>query len=259
MIKKIIIVVVLVAAVGLLVFGAVNRTLARAGDGATSMGGSGYNQKENGQGRGDQGWSGSKSGTLNLLPAVSGDLDANETAALLYMREEEKLAHDVYLTFSAQWDSPIFQNISQSEQTHTDAIKVLIDRYKLTDPASNTIGMFTNPDLQTLYEALVTRGRQSLSEALKVGAAIEEIDILDLEKYLSQTDNADIQQVFTNLKYGSYNHLSAFTATLYRQTGEIYQPRYLSLEAYQAIVETTGETSGNGREGSGGGYHGGRP
>jgi hypothetical protein len=83
--------------------------------------------------------------------------------------------------------------------------------------------------------------------------------ILDLEKYLSQTDNAGIQQVFTNLKFGSYNHLSAFTATPYRQTGETYQPQYLSLEAYQAIVNTAGNTGGNGGGGSGGGYHGGRP
>jgi hypothetical protein len=259
MFKKIIIVVVLVAVVALLVFGAVNRTLARTGDGAASMGGFGYNQEENGQGGNDQRGHGSESGMLNLLPAVSGDLDANETAALLYMREEEKLAHDVYLTLSNQWGLFIFQNISQSEQTHTDAVKVLIDRYNLADPALSAVGKFTNPDLEALYELLVTRGSQSLSEALKVGAAIEEIDILDLEKSLSQTDNADIHLVFTNLKYGSYNHLSAFTSTLYNQTGETCQPQYLSLEAYQAIVESTGDTSGNGGGGSVGGYHGGRP
>jgi len=175
------------------------------------------------------------------------------------MREEEKLAHDVYLTLSAQWSSSIFQNISQSEQTHTDAVKVLIDRYNLTDPNSNTIGVFTNPDLQALYDTLIGRGNQSLGDALQVGAAIEEIDILDLEKYLSQTDNADFQKVFTNLKSGSYNHLSAFTATLYRHTGEVYQPQYLSPEAYLAIVDTAGNTSGNSGGGSGGGYHGGQP
>jgi hypothetical protein len=250
---------VLVAVVGLLIFGAVNRTLAKTGDNGNEVGGSGYNQDANSQGNGGQGQPGNETELLNLLPAVSGDLDANETAALLYMSEEEKLAHDVYLTLSAQWSLSIFQNISQSEQTHTDAVKVLIDRYNLTDPTSNTIGVFTNPDLQALYDTLIGRGNQSLGDALQVGAAIEEIDILDLDKYLSQTDNTDIQQVFTNLKYGSYNHLSAFTATLYRQTGEVYQPQYLSPEAYLAIVDTAGNTSGNSGGGSGGGYHGGQP
>jgi hypothetical protein len=260
MIKKIIIVVVLVAVVGLPIFGAVNRTLAKNGDNASGPGVSGYNHEENGQGRsGGQGGLANESETFNLLPTISGNLDANETAALLYMREEEKLAHDVYLTLSTQWGLPIFQNISRSEQTHTDAVKTLIEHYNLSDPALTTIGKFTNPDLQALFESLVTRGSQSLSEALKVGAAIEEIDILDLDKYLSQTDNTDIQQVFTNLKYGSYNHLSAFTTTLYRQTGEIYQPQYLSPDAYQAVMESTGNSSGNGGKGSGGGYRGGRP
>ena len=78
------------------------------------------------------------------------------------MREEEKLAHDVYVTLYAQWDLPIFQNISRSEQTHTDAVKTLIDRYGLTDPASSKVGVFTNPDLQALYNDLV-RPRQSIA------------------------------------------------------------------------------------------------
>jgi hypothetical protein len=259
MFKNIISVVVLVALAGLLVFGAVNRSLAKTGENAIGLGRSGSNQEENGKGNGDQGWSGSESGTLNLPPAVSGDLDAKEASALLYMREEEKLAHDVYLTLSAQWSLSIFQNISQSEQTHTDSVEELINRYDLPDPALPSVGKFTNPVLQTVYESLVTQGSQSLSEALKVGATIEEIDIQDLEKYLSQTNNADIQQVFTNLKLGSNNHLRAFTTMLYRQTGEIYQPQYLSLEAYQAVVESSGNPSGNGGGGSGGGYRSGRP
>ena len=177
---------------------------------------------------------------------------------MLYMREEEKLAHDVYVTLYAQWDLPVFQNISQSEQTHTDAVKTLIDRYGLADPTSSSVGVFTNPELQALYTDLVARGSQSLAEALKVGAAIEEIDILDLEERLAQTDNADIQQVFNNLMNGSTNHLRAFISTLNTQTGETYQPQYLSPEAYQAIVNGS---MGNGRGGGGGGggRRGGRP
>ena len=181
------------------------------------------------------------------------------------MREEEKLAHDVYVTLFAQWELPNFQNISQSEQTHTEAVKALLDRYGLTDPASNKIGEFSNPDLEALYDDLVVRGRQSLAEALKVGAAIEEIDILDLQSRLAQSDNADIQQVFKDLLQDSYNHLRAFVKTLSNQTGEIYQPQYLTLDAYQAILSGTSGNSGGagngqaGNGGGGGGYRGGRP
>jgi hypothetical protein len=92
-----------------------------------------------------------------------------------------------------------------------------------------------------------------------VGAAIEEIDILDLQARLSQADNADIQQVFNNLLNGSYNHLRAFVSSLGAQTGEAYQPQYLSAEAYQAIIGAAGEAGGNGKGGRGNGNRGGQP
>jgi hypothetical protein len=80
---------------------------------------------------------------------VVGDLTEVEAEGLIFMREEEKLARDVYLTLYDQWDIPIFQNIARSEQTHTDAIKNLLDTYGLVDPMVNDkIGVFINPDLQ---------------------------------------------------------------------------------------------------------------
>jgi hypothetical protein len=87
---------------------------------------------------------------------------------------------------------------------------------------------------------LIAQGSQSVAEALKVGAAIEEIDILDLETRLVRTEKADIRWVYDNLKIGSYNHLRAFT----RNMEQTYTPQYLSLAAYNAIV---GTQSGNGR------------
>jgi hypothetical protein len=279
MLKKILLATVILMVIGVLVFGAVNRTLAQKsreslGNGA-NRGGEGYfalaqqpgSMNGPGQGRGQgNGGNGRRSGLgtnadgsagqYNLPLATTGELSPDESAALLYMREEEKLAHDVYVTLFAQWKLPTFQHISRSEQTHTDAVKALIDRYGLTDPASSKVGVFTNPDLQALYNDLVARGSQSLAEALKVGAAIEEIDILDLQKYLAQTDNADIQQVFNNLLNGSYNHLRAYVSNLSAQTGETYQPQYLSAETYQSIIGSGSTTSGNGRGGGGGGGEG---
>ena len=105
--------------------------------------------------------------------------------------------------------------------------------------------MFTNRGLQALYNELITHGSQSLAEAIQVGGAIEEIDILDLQERLAQIDNTDIQQVFTNLLNGSYNHLRAFVSNLKIQTGETYQPQYLSAEAYQAIIGNDTSSGGN--------------
>ncbi len=184
-----------------------------------------------------------------------GNLNTAEIDGLLFMREEEKLARDVYLTLYDQWNMPIFQNIARSESTHMDAILTLLDRYSLEDPAADKgIGEFTNPDLQALYDQLVTQGIQSLSNALKVGVAIEEIDILDLEEHIAQTDKDDIVLVYESLAKGSRNHLRSFTKTLQQQAGEIYTPQYLSPDAYEAIISSGIEfgNRGNGnRNGNG--------
>jgi hypothetical protein len=138
-----------------------------------------------------------------------------EEQNILYMREEEKLARDVYLVMYDLWGVDIFANISESEQRHMDAVKNLITRYSLTDPVvDDRIGQFTNPDLKDLYDDLIEAGEVSLEEALKVGVAIEELDIADLEQALTETDKRNIERVFQNLLNGSYNHLDAFNACL---------------------------------------------
>jgi hypothetical protein len=272
MFKKILIGLALVAIIGVLVFGAVNRTLAKNENvgNTNSHSGNGYSDTQSESLAGSEGnrfgqdenkGGSNASSQVDLLSASSAELSEDEAAALLYMREEEKLARDVYLTLGAHWNLPVFQNISQSEQTHMDAIKDLLDRYELTDPASSEIGVFANSDLQALYDDLIVRGSQSLVEALKVGAAIEEIDILDLQHHLAETDHADIQQVFNNLLNGSSNHLRAFITTLNTQTGETYIPQYLDDQTYQTIISTAMQTGGNGNGGGKGqgGTNRGRP
>jgi hypothetical protein len=186
---------------------------------------------------------------------VYSELSEEEAAGLFFMREEEKLARDVYIRLYEQWGLPVFQNISQSEQAHTEAVKTLLDSYGLEDPVSiDEVGVFTDSVLQELYNQLIIQGNQSLSDALKVGATIEEIDILDLETRLEQTDKPDIQRVYGNLLNGSMNHLRAFVSTLQRQTGEDYSSQYLSQEAFDAII--AGGMQGGGPGGQGRSYGG---
>jgi len=246
--------------------GALQQPAARPTSPAGTAGGLGSSAGQGyGSGQGNSG-TGGQTGVHQQLPAAS-DLSAVEAEGLSFMREEEKLAHDVYLALYEQWGLAIFQSISLSEQQHSDSVKMLLDIYGLDDPAAAQAGVFSNPELQTLYNELVARGEQSLAEALKVGAAIEEIDILDLQERLAQTDNADIQQVYNNLLRGSENHLRSFVQNLSTQSGETYQPQYLSVEAYQAILAGTngnrrgaaGQSQGQTGKGGGRGYRGGRP
>ena len=152
------------------------------------------------------------------------------------MREEEKLAKDVYTTLGKVWGLNIFTNISTAEQSHTDSVKTLIDRYGLIDPITDeTIGVFQNETFSKLYQELVKQGSISLVEALKVGALIEELDIKDLQERTTTT--ADIDLVFQNLERGSRNHLRAFTRQLSQQ-GETYVPIYISQSEFDEIISS---------------------
>ncbi|MBK1717837.1 DUF2202 domain-containing protein [Thiocystis violacea] len=191
-------------------------------------------------------------GSQPVQPVLA-DLDAQEAEALIFMREEEKLARDVYLAMDGLWQQLPFENIAQSEQKHMDAVKNAIDNYGLTDPSeANPLGVFTNTTLQQLYTDLTTLGETSYLEALQVGALIEEVDIEDLENTIAATNNLDLQTMYGNLLRGSRNHLRAFVAEIERQ-GVVYEAQLLSQEAVDEILDSPMERGGNGagKRGSG--------
>ncbi|MCB0635012.1 MAG: DUF2202 domain-containing protein [Lewinella sp.] len=191
------------------------------------------------------------------------DLSDFEIESLQFMREEEKLARDVYLALAEVWSDRVFTNISQSEQRHMDAIGCLLDKYGLSDPVgSNGPGEFTDPDLQALYGQLVEQGSASLEAGMTVGATIEDLDINDLQTDLEDVDNADITAVYGNLTRGSRNHLRAFNRRL-TAMDVTYAPAYIDAETFATIISGTtergtglcagnGQGSGNGRGRCGG-------
>jgi len=181
--------------------------------------------------------------TIETLPKE--DLSSNEKDGLIFMREEEKLARDVYITLYQKWGEKVFDNISKSEQKHTDAIKYLLDKYELEDPMEvDDFGVFKNENLQNLYNTLIETGKKSLVDALLVGAAIEEIDILDLLKYKVQIDNEDINLVYDNLTRGSRNHLRAYVKNLKNQ-GVDYVAHYMTQEDFLEIINSDMERGSN--------------
>ena len=179
------------------------------------------------------------------------ELSTSELEGIAFMREEEKLARDVYIQLADLWNMNIFSNISRSEDTHMEAVKTLIDLFGFEDPVQdNEVGVFTNPILQDLHDELMASGSMSLTDALLVGGAIEEIDILDLQKYLEQTTNSAVIEVYENLLRGSINHLNSFVSNYERQTGETYQPQFLSQEEYQKLISLSSGSNSSGRRGA---------
>ena len=164
-------------------------------------------------------------------------LTTQEKNYLIFMREEEKLARDVYLTLFDVWGTPVFANIATSEQQHMDAILSLLKLYKLADPAAgNLVGELTNTELQALYDQLIARGKESALDALMVGGIIEETDIEDLTAAMDTSRLANIDSIYSNLLNGSYNHLRAFAKNISALTGQPYVAQVVSQEIVDGIL-----------------------
>lgn len=205
---------------------------------------------QGGPGNGRQGRAGRGDGSCVVASLPLQSLQHEERIGLLRMREEEKLARDVYRRLYAQWSDPVFLRISQSEQRHMDAVGAILDRYAMEDPTlGRGEGAFSSPELQNLYFDLVARGGHSYADALKTGATIEDLDLFDLGEGIASTDNEDIRTVYENLQNGSRHHMQAFVAKL-EAMGEGYTPQYIDDDALSGILasrETQGAAGGGGK------------
>lgn len=194
------------------------------------------------------GWQGGNpaAGGQAVLP-VSVPLSDVEGSTLTLMREEEKLARDVYLTLFDAWKHPVFSNISAAEQRHMDNMKRLLDIYGLVDPVvDDTVGVFTNTNLAAMYQELVSKGEVSLEDALYMGALIEELDITDLNRAIAESTHADVTKAYENLMRGSRNHLRAFVRQI-ENMGIVYEAQVMSQEEVDEIINSAVERGGKGR------------
>ena len=173
------------------------------------------------------------------LHAGNKTLSATEAADLQFMREEEKMARDVYLMLYDIWELGVFSNISSSEQNHMDAILRLLRTYGLVDPAAGTlIGEFANPELQAFYSSLLEKGRLSKLDALQAGGIIEEADIRDLAGAIDRSEKTNIDTTYDSLLCGSRNHLRAFARNLESMTGQHYVAQVIAQEEVDVILSS---------------------
>ncbi len=175
---------------------------------------------------------------------VSEILSIEETNDLLRLREEEKLARDVYLYAYDKYELKIFKNISNSEQRHMDDVLEILSVYNISDPASSERGVFDNEILQGLYNNLTAKSDISLTEALIVGATIEDIDIYDINEFILRTEKHDILDMYNKLNCGSRNHLRAYYSQILL-ADSYYSAQYISTYEFDNIISGEHESCAN--------------
>jgi len=185
-------------------------------------------------------------------PALAA-LDSTETAQLVYQREAEKLARDVYMKNYDLWAEGAFYNTYQAEQRHMDTILKMLDKYGIDDPVgSHNVGEFSNSNLAALYSNLIDRANDSLLEAFKVGAYIEEMEIQSLTAALNATNETSLLNAYSNLLAASRNHLRVFVSHI-TASGGTYDAQVLDqtdvdniTDDYAQILPAEGFTINNG-------------
>lgn len=184
----------------------------------------------------------SKDDTIETV--TTAELSPQEIADLSVLREEEKLARDVYLYAYDTYGLAIFNNISKSEQTHMDKVLSLLDAYGLEDSAHPDRGVFNKVELSELYESLTTKAALSLEDALQVGATIEDLDISDINEFLSRTQEPSIVVVYESLNCGSKNHIRSFNGQI-ESHGDTYAPQFISQDEFETILSQPSGGCGN--------------
>ena len=165
-----------------------------------------------------------------------------EKEGLLFTREEEKLARDVYVAMAAKWgDSRLHEHRRRRAAAH--GRRRLPPRSLRAGrpgrrPGARSVSRTMR--LAALYVSLVEKGNVSLVDALAVGATIEDLDLADVERLLEAADNADVDTLMQNLAKGSRNHLRLFTLLL-DAAGVVYVPQFLDAAEYEEIVATPPE------------------
>ena len=181
-------------------------------------------------------------GMVIFTNSTSKKTTENDTSSLLFMFEEEKLAHDVYTFLYTKWETRPFANIKESEKIHMQKVQELLDQNNISYEILPE-GKFKNQNIQKLYNELIAKGKISEVEALKAGAIIEDVDIYDLQRLTKETQDQDIVKVYKFLECASGNHLRAFSRNLDMRNAN-YTPQYISKNEYEKIIKAEQEQCG---------------
>ena len=168
------------------------------------------------------------------------DISAVEETALLKVWQVQKLSRDLYQSFNEAWSSQIYENMSSDSQYHMDFVHILLGKFGIPVP-QDLAGIFTDQEIQNLFDLMLNAGNGSAVEALRMGAAAEDMIIDELQTLLVQTDNHEILIIYQNLLKSARNHLRLFVNEL-AQIGINYDPQYISGDDFLAIIATPTET-----------------
>jgi hypothetical protein len=162
------------------------------------------------------------------------DLTADEIEFIFAVREDEKIARDLYISFFGKFGLKPFENIGKAEDNHIKATEKLFDYYEIDYPALSGNGKFENAIRQKLFDSLLLKVNTEL-DAFKVMAVLEESNIVEYGAVIKTVVNPNIKMVIENLAKASANHFKAAIRQI-TALGGTYTPEFLTQEQYRAVI-----------------------
>lgn len=172
---------------------------------------------------------------VSFATAVPTLAEESDQELLTFLWEEEKMARDLYQSLAKKWNLRPLDNIARAEQQHMNRVSALMKQKGMTIPVEAKSGHFTSLEIQRFYRDWEAIGLQSATDALRIGATVEDRDLFDLERIAKTTQDPDIKALCETLRRGSAQHMRAFARNLSNR-GVTYRPKYISQATLDAIL-----------------------
>lgn len=176
--------------------------------------------------------------SLNAQSLIGKELKSKESI-VLYLIEQEKLAHDLYSVLDTIWVTEIFNRLSGDERNHMEKLNAVAVDFMMVVPNhfnEYLPGQYINENLRHLYHDLLLDANLSLEDAYRTCANLEERKILDLRAALKQPNFELETLTYKALLIGAEDNFKLFLRALLEMNAG-YQPIHFSNSEFEALTK----------------------
>lgn len=175
---------------------------------------------------------------LQAQSLIGNQLKSKE-AVIMYLIEQEKLAHDFYRSLDTMWVTDIFNRMANEEFEHVGKLSAVAAELMISVPNhfnKYPSGQFSDSKLRHLYAELMMAANFSLEDAYRTSANLEERKIYDLKMALKEPNFELENLTYKALLIGSEDNFKAFIRALSEMKSS-YSPILLTPSEFEALTK----------------------
>ena len=175
---------------------------------------------------------------LRAQSLIGNQLKSKE-AVIMYLVEQEKLAHDFYRSLDTMWVTDIFNRVANEEYEHVGKLSAVAAELMISVPNhfnEYPMRQFIDNKLRHLYAELMISANFSLEDAYRTSANLEERKMVDLKMALKEPNFELENLTYKALLIGSEDNFKAFIRAL-NEMNSGYTPILMSPSEFEALTK----------------------